>query len=181
VAGFAQGAESFCRAVEPFNEAVPRGESFGSDDRDDVVSVHLVLRESSSALRAQVELALSSSARIDAVTHVGLLDALIFFWPSGPSESAFDERDETSTTPFASTVGAFDINAALGLLGGFLFCGHRRLYKAFGSVSGSMCPEASCDASSGLRETIERAFSRVKCTVIVRSIKTVNPPAERSA
>ena len=61
---------------------LPVGESFLADNRNDVVGVHLVSWEKLSALRTSVELTLSSSARIDAITHAGFSDGFIFWSPA---------------------------------------------------------------------------------------------------
>ena len=147
MASAAHRSESLRLNKEPFNEKIPRDKSFWSDHGGDMIGLHSILRESSSALRALVEFALSSSARIDAITHVGLSNCGIFGWPHGPSESGFDKRHEPCPAPCPIIVRTLDVEAAFGLFGGFLFCGHRRLYKASEDGYGTVCPEAACGAS----------------------------------
>jgi hypothetical protein len=54
VASAAHSSESLRLNEEPLNKEVPRDKSFWPDNGDDMVGLHAVLRESSSALRTQV-------------------------------------------------------------------------------------------------------------------------------
>jgi hypothetical protein len=111
VASPAQSSESLRLNEEPLNKQIPRDKSFRADNGDDMVGLHLILRESSSALRALVKLALSSSAWIDAITHVGFADCGKFWGPAGSSQGGFDEADHSGAGPLPSVIWSWDIEA----------------------------------------------------------------------
>ena len=143
VAAIADRGKPVRLAEQALDKAVPSGESFGSDNRDDVVGADLASWKKLSTLRTLVELALSSSARIDAVTHAGFSDGFIFGFPTdaGTAQRRLDEVDQVVSGPSAAVVRARDVEA----FAGFLFRGHGRLYKASEGGFGTESPD--CDSN----------------------------------
>ncbi len=106
--GFAEGAEAVRFAKQPLDEQVPCLETFRSNDGNNVVGVHHVLREQPLAFWAFVQLALVAGGRIDPVLDERRLDALVFLRPAGSAQGAFDEGGHSGASPLSSIIRPLD-------------------------------------------------------------------------
>lgn len=151
------------------------------NDAFDMVGFHFATGELASTTFANMDFAGFSGGWVDVFADECSVDDGHAWVPSSTAQGRHDERAHTADRPIFIAVGPVEIKASFdGLFSGFLFSGHRRLYRALEDGSGSDWWARYLDASSGLSEVIGRVLRRISSVTTEKSWLAVNPPVLRS-